>query len=387
MVKKRTTPRPKKSPVKGRPSLASKVGLILNILIAGLLLASYLSSWVNPGITTIPALLGLAYPYLAAANLLFIIFWLILFKLYFLISLISLALGYQTAARHFQFNTRKPLSELDIQARVMSYNVRMFDFYDWKKDMNSVERILTDISDQAPDILCLQEFYNNPGDDKEMLDLVKDLEKLDYHHVSYDTTRKKHAFGIATFSAFPILEKGEILLSEGPRNTALYSDLNLSGDTVRVYNFHLASYYFGRDDYAFVEGLQKNKDTHNWYRKARQLLGKISKGFRIRAEQARLLKKHIDSSPYPVIVCGDFNETPGSYTYRILSEGLTDAFRASGRGIGKTYAGLLPSYRIDYILLSPGLYPVNFSTHSASVSDHMPITTFIIKDTLNTSHP
>ncbi|MBE0641305.1 MAG: endonuclease/exonuclease/phosphatase family protein [Bacteroidales bacterium] len=269
----------------------------------------------------------------------------------------------------------------------MSYNVRMFDFYDWKKDKSSLERILTDISDHAPDILCLQEFYNNPGADDEVLEMVKDIEKLGHHHVAYDTVRNQHAFGIATFSAFPIVGGGEIKLSDRPDNHALYTDLKLDKDTIRVYNFHLASYYFGRDDYAFVEGLQKNQETHNWYKSTRQLLGKINKGFKIRAEQARQLKEHMNASPYPVILCGDFNETPGSYTYRVLSEGLTDAFRQSGIGIGKTYAGLLPSYRIDYIMVSPELRTANFSTQKATVSDHMPITAFIIRDSLNISAP
>ncbi|HRZ76681.1 MAG TPA: endonuclease/exonuclease/phosphatase family protein, partial [Bacteroidales bacterium] len=330
-----------------RRSLMSRIVLIANIIVAGLLLISYLSPWISPRVTTLPAFLGLGYPYLASVNLIFIIFWLIVFKPFFLISLLSLVAGFPIAARHFQFNARQPVSELDVKARVMSYNVRMFDFYDWKKDEASLERILTDISDQAPDILCLQEFYNNHTTDDDILGKVRELEKLEYHHAAFDTIKGKHAYGIATFSAFPIVGQGEVIISEQPRNHALFTDILLEDDTVRVYNFHLASYYFARDDYDFVEGLQKKKDTRNWYKRSRQLLSKINKGFRIRAEQAETLRAHMDTSPYPIILCGDFNETPGSYVYRLLSRELTDAFRQSGSGIGKTYAGLLPSYRID----------------------------------------
>jgi endonuclease/exonuclease/phosphatase family metal-dependent hydrolase len=83
----------------------------------------------------------------------------------------------------------------------------------------------------------------------------------------------------------------------------------------------------------------------------------------------------IEQSPYPVIICGDFNDTPSSYTYHQLSEGLIDAFKESGNGIGHTYGGALPSFRIDYILHDERFKSTRFNTIRSKFSDHYPITT------------
>jgi endonuclease/exonuclease/phosphatase family metal-dependent hydrolase len=92
-----------------------------------------------------------------------------------------------------------------------------------------------------------------------------------------------------------------------------------------------------------------------------------------RAEQAATLRAHIDECPYPVIVCGDFNDTPVSFTYRTVKGDLEDSFTQSGKGTANTYNGKLPSFRIDYIFYSPVFTSYNFEVSNLNHSDHFPI--------------
>lgn len=100
---------------------------------------------------------------------------------------------------------------------------------------------------------------------------------------------------------------------------------------------------------------------------------RLKYAFKKRAHQADVLTEHIQSSPYPVIVCGDFNDTPVSYSYRKIRKDLVDAYIKSGRGIGNTYSGVFPSYRIDYILHSRDIQSVGFETIKVNYSDHYPV--------------
>ena len=92
-----------------------------------------------------------------------------------------------------------------------------------------------------------------------------------------------------------------------------------------------------------------------------------------RAEQAATLREHLNQCPYPVIVCGDFNDTPVSFTYRTVRGDLKDSFTESGKGTANTYNGKLPSFRIDYILYSPKFTSYNFEVSTLNHSDHYPI--------------
>jgi endonuclease/exonuclease/phosphatase family metal-dependent hydrolase len=146
----------------------------------------------------------------------------------------------------------------------------------------------------------------------------------------------------------------------------------IGGDTVRIFNVHLQSYKIDPDRYSVIEnpGIPRKKDLREY----RELAGKYKKAMIKRAAQARLIRTKIKASPHPVIVCGDFNDTPASYAYRQTRGKLRDAFVCSGKGIGNTYVGKLPSFRIDYILHSREMKSTNFKIHRVPYSDHLPVT-------------
>ncbi|MDP4224071.1 MAG: endonuclease/exonuclease/phosphatase family protein, partial [Bacteroidota bacterium] len=112
----------------------------------------------------------------------------------------------------------------------------------------------------------------------------------------------------------------------------------------------------------------------------RSISSSLKRGFIARASQAEAVKVKIETSPYPVIVAGDFNDTPISYTYRTLGKGLNDAFVASGYGAGFTYKGNYPPNRIDYILYDNKLECRQFDIIKVRYSDHYPIIAYFRKN-------
>jgi hypothetical protein len=154
-------------------------------------------------------------------------------------------------------------------------------------------------------------------------------------------------------------------------NIAICTDIVRGKDTIRIFNVHLQSYKIDPDQYDIIDspGINEEKDI----REIRELGLKYKKAMQLRALQARFVRKKIDETPYPVIVCGDFNDTPSSYAYRKTRGRLRDAFVRSGKGIGQTYVGKLPSFRIDYILHSSTLKSYNFKIYNVRYSDHLPV--------------
>jgi len=138
----------------------------------------------------------------------------------------------------------------------------------------------------------------------------------------------------------------------------------------------LESIRFVDEDYAYVEDITGNNSetTTSWLKGAEKIGRKLVDAFRKRSYQAEMLRAHIDSSDYPVIVCGDFNDSPDSYAYRKISGELNDAFRKSGKGfLSSTYRGRMPSYRIDYILYDDYFSSCVYRRGNLKHSDHFPV--------------
>ena len=155
----------------------------------------------------------------------------------------------------------------------------------------------------------------------------------------------------------------------------IFTDLLIDDDTVRLFNIHLESVRLRHEDYNFISELdlqfEENKDIKGG---SRRIFEKLKTAFARRASQVDNLSSCIIQSQHPVILCGDFNDTPNSYAYQQLTANLTDAFMESGKGFGNTYIGKLPSYRIDYILHDDHFTSWNCSRRLIKLSDHYPVT-------------
>lgn len=355
--------------------------LSLNIISGVALLLALSSAYVNPIKWWLPSLAGLAYPQILLLNVLFFILWLFLSKRFMLVSLIFLVPGLVEFPNHFQINF--PELPWNREIKIMSLNVRNFDLYNWSANKKTRDKILHVIKSRDAEIICLQEFFNttDPKHDFKTLDTILEFENDYNSHVQYTATVKEtEHWGIATFTNFPIVGKGVVEFTDSSHNVCIYTDVNIGYRTYRVYNMHLASVRFGQEDYKYLEEVvQEGKDPN--VNSSKNLLNKLHNAFERRAIQVDLIRAHMNKSPYPIIVCGDFNDTPTSYSYYQISKGLNDTFKMKGKGFGSTYNGSLPYLRIDYIFTDPVFKILNHEVINANISDHYPICTSVeIKD-------
>ncbi|MGH1335586.1 MAG: endonuclease/exonuclease/phosphatase family protein [Aureispira sp.] len=335
-----------------------------NILMSLLLLGAYLAVWIPPSQFYWPSVLAVGYPFLFFIHLLFAFFWIYKRKRYVYLPILMLGLGWAHFLNFFAYKGLSATTPAAKNLRVMSYNVHYFNVggQQAKKDQ---ARILSNIEEQAIDVFCGQEFSSKTKENNQQINQQMQ-QRLPYHS-------KGGGSSLAIFSKFPILKQGTIDFPNS-YNGAIYADLQSPQGTVRVYCFHLQSIGLGNDESELLDRENLSTLGQSTTQKTYQRINnKLKHAFLQREKQVNFISQHIRESPYPVIVCGDMNDTPSSYAYGQLSNHLQDAFRQRGVGFGSTYAGILPLLRIDYIFTSSKAVIERFEVLPYRVSDHYPI--------------
>ncbi len=343
-----------------------KTGLFFNWFFAVLLLISDFSVFISPDIIPYSGLIGLLFPFLIIINAFFLVFRIFDKKVYFFISLIALLLSYYRIKDSYAFQHKKVVSAPINPLKVMSYNVRMFDLYNWTGE-HAGDSIFDIIKKENADVICLQEFYSRKGFDYQ----TKIINAQHTKNYVISSKNKTGYSGNAIFSKYPIISSGFVDVGE-LKQKCIYADIVKKRDTIRVYGVHLASIHLDDNDYKFMKNINKNGKDEN-IEGVKGIGTKLLDAYKIRAREVETLVPHIEASPYPVIVCGDFNDTPVSYTYRSIKGELKDAFLESGIGIGHTYAKGLPLFRIDYILHDKKITSKSYKRIRKDFSDHYPI--------------
>ncbi len=363
---------------KGKRWLSGWVRLLFFLAVLSLM-ASYLATYISPVACWPLAFFGLAYPLILVVNLFFFFLWMFRKRRKrWLISCFVLLSGCHHFFDFFQFNTSGNATESDGPAiKLVSYNVHVFDVYNEKERCTTRDRIFSQLQQADPDIVCFQEFYHSdmPGyfDTKKNLKSISGAQNI-HEGFTYIPHAQQH-FGTVTTTRFPILNKGRIVLGLTSNNHCIFTDVLIGKDTVRVYNVHLASIGFQKADYNFVNDVYSGDVAIGSSEKALKIMARLKQAWMVRQEQIGLIGSHLKSSPYPVILCGDFNDTPVSWCYRQCtgSLGLIDAFCESGLGIGPTYIGDFPSFRIDYIFHDKRIRSFGFERLEGEYSDHKAI--------------
>lgn len=321
-----------------------------------------LSVYISPEKFWIVALFGIAYPYLLVINLGFIVLWIFFKPKFTILSLLVILAGYHHIGNYLQFSGKKT-SEKGV--RITTYNVRYFMGTTEYPSKENADHILRFLREDNADIICLQEVNLNKRQ-------IFDITNTQLPQVSHlQLAHNGNAGGMLTMTRFPIINMEEIRF-ENSGNMIIYTDIRMDIGTIRVYNCHLQSYRLKEADINSIDSIQF--DTQPKTKKKVMELGlKFKDALIKRAEQATALRESINKSPFPVIVCGDFNDTPVSFTYHTVKGDLEDSFRESGKGTANTYNGKLPSFRIDYILYNPIFTSYNFEVSSLNHSDHFPI--------------
>lgn len=343
---------------------------MLTVIVAVLYLLVCLVPWLGSGATWFIAILGLAFPLLLALLLLLLLTWAIRRSRWALFCGVSLLLGWQQVLVLFPLNFKaasayKPEGTI----RVLSWNVSRWDERNKeKRGGQSYRKLMLDfIESQEADVLCLQEFFecHDPYYYEANIPALKALGFGYYHfYPSTELFEGKFQYGLAIFSKYPILAAKDFKNDAKVHSEGLcYADIKYNDNTIRVFNSHLESPGFNKDD--FQEPGQVKMNTN--------VLNKLKNSYRLRNRQADLARQETGNSPYPVILCSDLGDVPNSYAYFRLRGGLKDAFLERGRGLGRTYRFISPSLRIDYIFAAKQLGVVNYRCPGPVYSDHFPL--------------
>lgn len=331
-----------------------------NLLLILATLLAYLAPWVNPAKVWHFTFLGLAYPFLLFGNIGFAIFWALRRDRYALFSIgcILAGLGYFGGFLNLSFAEAPSNPKKEIN--VLTYNIGSLD--NFAKKQKGRKALLGPAFESfgnsipTPDVFCVQE---SPAER-----LVEVMAKTFGFEQRFQNKRN------VIFSKYPILDKGALNF-ENTSNTCIWADLKTPNGTVRVYNAHLQSNQMSMTaDKIATKGDISDKQT---WRDIKFVLRRYKNAVAIRANQARQVADHIAKSPNPVILCGDFNDPPVSYVYKLLSKNKLDSFCEKGSGFGSTFAGKLPFLRIDYVLPTPKFKVLSHKVLHAKLSDHYPV--------------
>ena len=305
-------------------------------------------------------------------------FWII-------VLLIPLLFGFNFILRVFQPAITKEYANEKIKGgiNIVSYNVHGFVHSDKHEEVISAENsfammnsCLDLVKEYKPDVICFQEFQMSKKIKKTAVRAK--IKNLKYSVLDSRLKSSRGGFGLAIYSAYPILKSGSIEF-ENSANSMIWADLLVAkGDTLRVFNNHLQSNTIGAlslkyiEDHKFVSSKNDSLEFN--------IFDKLTKNSVLRANQVDSVAPLIYNSPYPVVVCGDFNDPPMSYTYRVMRGDLVDSFREKGRGISSTYNGLFNILRIDYVFHSRGYTTESYSVPVSALSDHNPVVVNIKRD-------
>lgn len=335
-----------------RLSWFNKTIFILTVFICSITLMGYLLPFLAPKLFPFLSVVTLVLPSLLIANVVLSFYWGLQFKKQTVLPFLVLLLGITSFPKFYKF-TEKELDKENDDFVLMSYNVRLFNLFEWIPDEAVPDKIKEFVEVQDPDVLCLQEFSNNA--------------KLSFPQFKYryiTTHGKKIKTGQAIYSKYQIIDKGEINLPNS-NNNVVFVDILKERDTIRIYSMHLQSVNISPDIHEKIDEV-----------KSKKIFNRLSKAFREQQLQAELMLAHRVDTKYPMIICGDLNNSAFSYVYRNIKGELQDAFIEAGKGFGATYDFPYYPARIDYVFVDKRIEVCSFKTHSEFVnSDHYPITT------------
>lgn len=296
------------------------------------------AAWISAQLSWLPALLAIGFPWVYLAALLPLLFCLI-GRRYGLavVPALPLLLGLWQLPSFWGWHAQGRGS-----LRILTMNCRYFDALSVKSEQvkRNIDACKALWKELRPDVVCTQDWSTSSSSQE-------DNERAE-HFLRFNMGMPYFIYCMPSMACY---SRTRFLSYHGQVFPDTYNcycavDVPVGGRVVRVYNLHLESYQFGREP-TLKQTVQKG------FRRFRDCLWR-------RSEQVGFVADSIARSPYPVVVCGDFNDVPTSYAYHQVLGRLQDGFRKRGRGWGFTYEGGIPGLRIDYIMASPELTFVGY---------------------------
>jgi endonuclease/exonuclease/phosphatase family metal-dependent hydrolase len=341
--------------------------LTINFGVVLLLLVSGYAYLIKPEHTMLLSFLGYAFPLLALVNILFLFYWAIRLKWWILVSIAGLILTIDSYQAWFPVHWHEK-ETTEETLKVLSYNVMFLSYIKDLKpgELNPVIRYIRDLD---ADIVCLQEVgpdFIQKG--RFSPEVQKALSAYKYIVSGADENR----YSVVCLSKYKVIRHKRIKY-ESKSNSSFYYDIKIGHDTLRVINNHLESNKLNREEKDKYTDFLKKRESEQLTKVAEVLGSKVGNASVIRANQADAVSEVVLDSPYKVILCGDFNDIPGSYTYRKIRKGLRDAWVEKGNGWGLTFHENLFLFRIDYIMHSPKIDCLKAKVDKVRYSDHYPV--------------
>lgn len=332
--------------------------LIITALVMILTFIGLYGGNANPVGNTAQAMLVYALPILIIANVVILIFWLIRLRwIWSLMPLITLLCCVRYIGAWYQVFGGGENSDNKQVVTVATYNVASFGK---EASRYIAQDILTEMKQQQVDVLCMQEYSETSGDQK--------------NSTLFSEYFKYKAFGnhdMVIFSKYPIT-LSKTLKFEYTNNSALWADVYINGKVLRVFNVHMETTGINRTLHVAAKAMNNGYDVSG-SRLLSAIYGNYMMGMNIRAGQAITVSNEMRESDKPIIVAGDFNDVPYSYVYNTLLGNLKDGFRDCGKGFGSTFRGGKKQVRIDYIFYDKNIKGVDYFKSNLTYSDHVPV--------------
>src|SRR5258705_3037743 len=348
--------------------------IICNTGIAFFFLLACLAPYLNPQHWWLISFLGIGFPFLLVAVIVFLVWWLFVRRKFAWISVSALVLGIKSISVFFAFHIPQKFDykKQPGSVRVASWNVARF--IEMKRNNNKGSQTRLQMMDliqkQDADIFCMQEFFHsNDSAWYPNLVYIQSHFNYPYHYYSHDVDGDNHFIGSIIFSRYPIIDSGMVRYPRPSLPEALmHCDIKVNDDTIRVFTTHLQSHQLYKSDY---EKIDRIKDAGGeLISDSKTMISKLQRGIINRKLQVDIVKKVLEDSPYPFLFCADLNDVPNSYTYFTARGELQDAFLQKGFGVGRTFLSLAPTLRIDYIFADHHFKIDQFARVIKKYSDH-----------------
>ncbi len=360
-----------------------RICILATVLVSGLFLLACSAWWLEPGRRWWVGILGVGFGILCSAILVMLLFWIVVRSRWFLLPLASILVGWRPLTAFFALHPFAPsqTAKIDGSLRVMQWNVARFDEMNHPPGSRESKRkqMLDYIREQNPDIICMQEFLETHNSKwlQPNIRYFRDTLGFKYYMYAMDHRRRDSLYehGIAIFSKFPIIRTVRYKFG-GPQSlkaneSYAYADIEVKGQTIRVFTTHLQSLLLGKKELESVEEMKARKEVR--IDESKGIFKKFRQAYVFRQQQAAKIRQALDTSAYPVIICADFNDVPNSYVYHHIRGDRKDAWARKGFGVGRTFSYISPTLRIDYIFTDPRFTVAQVRTPHHRLSDHYPV--------------
>ena len=353
-----------------------------NIIVLILLFLATKSPEVAPSSVVFIAYLGLGFPLLLVINILYIVLWIVFLQWKYIIAdIVVIAFCWHAIATYIPMHEKTDVIPEDC-IKVMSYNVRGFDWL--TGDTARKNPILEYIATSDADIICLQEFAVEEKKRKNKIISLDEFDDImsDYPYrtiVRLGDTDNSVIYGLACYSKFPIQKMARIPIESAFNGSAMY-EIRFGKKRLTVVNNHLESNRITAEDKQLYKEFVLTRNGQMIDEVARNVQLRMAPAFRTREIQSDIIAAHIKKqreNTHAMIVCGDFNDTPLSYAYATIKGNFIDSYQMTGRGPGITYHenGIL--LRIDYIMHTKNIQSYNCTVGKVKYSDHYPIWSYL----------